>query len=357
MPAIPIVLDNIVFSLQKAGGASVYWRQIEEGIDHDDRFNLTILERREAQANTVRQRLKISKGSTLIESNDSPLRWAQFAPVASPVPDAIFHSSCYRVSKTAGITNITTVYDFIWQHYIKGVNRAVHMAQIRHAVKRSQALICISESTRRDMEEFIPESRGRLTRVIPLAYDADSYRYVERERKPQVAFIGARTGYKNFPLAVEAASLCPDVTLVIMGAGLTDEEKAFVEERIPGRWRSLIYPSSEEVCRIFSESIALLYLSDYEGFGIPVLEGMASGVPVIAQPKSSIPEVAGAAGVLLDDVRPQSVAAAISELKENSALFSQQVSTGLERSRAFTWKRTIEETASFYKEIHEEFGV
>lgn len=347
---IPIVMDNIVFSLQRMGGASVYWGNLLSSLSDDADFRLMALERPDALGNEVRKGLSLPEGSLCPDKNVH-FRIAQFAHADSPLEGSLFHSSCYRTTRTRGCTNITTVHDFIWQYYTTGMNRRIHVGQIARAVRESKAIICVSASTRDDLLEIVPESRDLRIEVIHNGYDSDAYRYEEKERRPQVAFIGGRGGYKNFSKAVEAVSLCDRVALKVIGSPLSDRERSLLEARVPGRFESVVYPSAEEVCSIYQQSVALLYLSEYEGFGIPLLEGMASGVPVIATRRSSIPEVAGDACVLLDDNSPESVAQEIRRLLDDPAFFRDRVAAGLERVGDFSWEKCAARTRSFYKAV------
>lgn len=346
---VPIVLDDIVFSLQRMGGVSVLWGSLIEALLKDGSFDLTILERPDALGNEVRRGIDVPEG-TVVPDKSLPRRVAQFSTAASPVEGALFHSSCYRTTRTRDCVNITTVHDFIWEYYTTGLNRRIHMDQIRNAVKASQALICVSESTRRDLNNLVPESRDIPTTVIHNGFDNRAYRYIPRERKPQVAFIGGRGGYKNFACAVDSVKLCEDVTLVVMGGPLSQEERGMLESKIPGRYVSLVYPSSAEVCEVYQESLALLYLSEYEGFGIPLLEGMAAGVPVIATSRSSIPEVAGDAGILLDDNSAPEVARQVRRLSRDQPFLEDRVRAGLERASHFSWGRCAKETLAYYRQ-------
>lgn len=348
---IPVVLDNIIFSLQRMGGASVYWKKILEGIQQDDRFDVTIIERTDGHDNKVRQELSLS--AKVVLRDNEPKRYAQFARVNSPIEDALFHSSCYRVARNRQCLSVTTVYDFIWAYYVSGLNQKMHMWQIRNAVRGSEGIICISESTKRDLLKLIPEASSKQIKVIPLSYDSGRYSYAKRDRHRQAVFIGARTAqYKNFGLAVESVSIVPDLRLVICGAPLTETERKLLEYKMPGRYVAETFPSSERLCEVLRESIALLYLSEYEGFGIPVLEGMAAGVPVIAINRSSIPEVAGDAGILLEEGSPELVAEQLSRLMNSSNYLTDRVDAGLDRVKLFSWDRTVRETADFYERLY-----
>jgi len=105
------------------------------------------------------------------------------------------------------------------------------------------------------------------------------------------------------------------------------------------------------MCRLFNESTAFLYLSEYEGFGLLAFEAMASGLPVIALNTSSIPEVEGNAAKLPDSPSPERIACVIKDLMDNDAGFELTVKEGLAQVVLFSWDRTARETSEFYDEM------
>ena len=344
-----LVMDNIVYSLQRAGGGSVYWSNLQSRLIEDPTLDVEIIERTDAVNNIIRAK-QGHACSTNGVNHDLPLRIDEIRKV--PVSGkCLFHSSDYRLGVGRGCINITTVYDFICKKYYSGITQHFSIWQISRAVRHSQGLICISESTKRDLLEYIPSAASIPTTVICLGFDS-TYTYRSVARLKQVAFIGSRgSSYKNFQIAVDSVALVPDLELVIIGSPLTHEEEMMLQARIPGRYKSVVFPSSNEICGLFNESVALLYLSEYEGFGLPVLEAMASGLPVIALNTSSIPEVGGNAAKLLDEPAPEEIACIIKDLMDNDAGFELTVKEGLAQAALFSWDRTARETRMFYDEM------
>ena len=349
---IPLNLDNIVFSLQRTGGGSVYWAHLVQKAISDSEFDVSLYDRRDSFNNYQRQEIAPSIEGTCTHFSKLPLRMDEVKRVSTAKP-GLFHSSFYRLSSNPSDLNVTTVHDFICMKQYSGFLKWFSFNQIKHAVEGSDAIICITESTKRDLFRYIPSAQNKRVTIINQGYDSDTYVYHGVARESAVAFIGNRKlKYKNFHAAVSAVSMTKDIVLKIIGAPLSQEEKALLDEKLPGRYISYEFPSSSEVCEIFNSCIALLYLSEYEGFGVPILEAMASGLPVIALSKSSIPEVAGNSALLLSEADPSAVASYAAELAQQGDLFGSLVEKGLNRVGFFSWDKTVQSTTDFYKEIY-----
>lgn len=114
------------------------------------------------------------------------------------------------------------------------------------------------------------------------------------------------------------------------------------------RWELHTGLSNSELNILYNNAFALLYPSSYEGFGIPILEAMRAGCPFIALNNSSIPEVAGNAGVLLNELTRESLAYAFSNIKLNRELI---ISLGFTQSNKFSWDKTYDDTLNLYNKL------
>ncbi|MCF0240713.1 MAG: glycosyltransferase family 4 protein [Streptococcus gallolyticus] len=344
---IPLVMDNMVYSLQRTGGGSIYWKYILEGSVKDPRFSVKVIERGDVN-NNITWDSSLSYPTIDFIGNKLPLRVDE---VLSPnVSDCVFHSSYFRTSKGSNSLNVTTIFDFISQYYFKGFVKSFSLWQMKKAVKHSDVITCISHSTKKDLLKFIPEAKDIPIKVIHLAQDAN-FQYKECPRKDQVCFIGARQqNYKNFKFAVDVVSKLKDIKLVVIGSKLTDEETTLLADKLGSRYESVVFPSSEEISKIYNESKALLYLSSYEGFGLPVLEAMASGLPVVCLNSSSIPEIAGDAGLMLDKLDMNEAVDKIKSILDDSSFFSSVVEAGLKNAKNFSWDKTTGQTLKLYED-------
>jgi len=354
-----IVYDNIIFSLQKAGGISVYWSELLQRMGQSP-HELSYYEA--ANQNAFRKNL----GELAVHQERIPLPVLRYLPFYHRLPDkTLLHSSYYRVAWQAGVASVVTVYDFTYEYYRKGVARFIHSRQKSSALQRAAGIICISVSTKKDLLSFHPGIDPGRIRIIypgvgpsfqPLAGISSllSEKFPAIAAKNYILFVGDRDYYKNFKIVLEALPELGDLILVLVGGGpLKGVEK---EAALAGRLFHLQGIDSDLLNVLYNGAFCLVYPSAYEGFGFPVVEAMRAGCPVIAARSSSIPEVAGSAALFLEPLDKVSLVDQVKRL-ENQDLRAAMIGKGLEQARLFSWEKCFSETLKFYDEIYErEFG-
>jgi glycosyltransferase involved in cell wall biosynthesis len=177
-----------------------------------------------------------------------------------------------------------------------------------------------------------------------------------RKEEKMILTVGAIQLRKNSARLIEAFENLPaEWKLVLAGAasGFGAEQILQRIESSPARDRIQVagYVSSEELERLYSRAAIFAFPSLDEGFGIPVLEAMAHGVPVITSNCSALPEVAGEAAVLVDPTDVSAIAAALLDLTTGSEHRHALAEAGLARARNFTWQRAVDETYAVYCEL------
>jgi glycosyltransferase involved in cell wall biosynthesis len=352
-----LCLDNIIFSLQRAGGISVYWSELWSRLLRD-KLSAVAIEAQSANQNIFRANVNIPSQQTRLDTR--PLRLARYlrAPTR-PGRDELVHSSYYREPSSERLPHVQSCYDFTYERFWRGPARWVHSWQKRQAVGSANGVICISESTRRDLLHYCPHVREENTCVIHLGFSDEFKRLPVQEAQALVAshttndmpysvFVGDRSAYKNFTVAVNAVAQCPSHLLVVVGGGpLKEGDLSHLERLLPGRWTHIDRASTTLLNALYNRAHALVYPSSYEGFGIPVIEAMAAGCPVIAVNTSSIPEAAGDAGLLLDRADADGVAEQLHRL-DDVAFRAGVQARGLQNAQRFSWERCYQETLSFY---------
>ena len=305
-----VIFDNIIFSLQRFGGISVVWNELLQRAQADKELNLTELDYR----------------------NERLYRWLERYRIPDYMAEkpSVFHSSYFRVLPQAGVHNVTTVHDLTYHFYRKGLPKAVHLWEEARALKHSEAIICISENTKRDLLTFYPWVKEETIHVIYNGVSDDFYPIKNIEKKGYLLFIGnSSVSYKRYDIAQEVAKR----------TGL---------ELVAAR-----NVTSEELNKLYNEALCLLYPSDYEGFGLPILEAQKAGCPVIAQNYSSVPEVIGKGGLLVEHSSTEKIVQQMVEKVNEVQSRPMQgiIAAGIENAKRFSWDNTYEQTKNVYRQL------
>ncbi len=351
-------LDNIIFSLQGSGGVSVYWAEMLSRLVRDN-VDLTIEESAGADLNLFRQ--AVSVGAFRTTHDRRPVWVSRFMRALGPKEaGAIFHSSYYRRPRLRDSCEIQTVHDFIYERFLSLPRRTLHVVQKRNAVRAARGIICISASTKRDLLERYSFVNPNQVTVIHHGF-SEEFKPIDEQlaipkiqtlgpiRTPYCVFVGKRCHHKNFWAAADAIASIPEMTLLILGGPpLSRVESERLRSRLPGRWIHRRQVSSSVLNAAYGLAHALIYPSSYEGFGLPIIEAMATGCPVIAVRASSIPEVAGDAGLLVDVPNPELIACQVEHLRSVSVRHWHRTA-GLANVGRFSWEKCYRQTLDFYR--------
>jgi glycosyltransferase involved in cell wall biosynthesis len=234
---------------------------------------------------------------------------------------------------------VLTVQDLSWERdpsVFGWWDLATFKVFVRSSVKRARHVFAISERTKRDLVDLYRTPAEKIT-VTPLAPDA-AFRPAH-EHDSFLLFVSAIEPRKQPLDAIDAANAVGR-RLVVVGPK-KDADLASELERRGADVRG--YVPKEELVRLYQSAACLVFPSRYEGFGLPVVEAMACGTPVVAAPEPALREVAGEAAVFTDDLA-DGVRRALAERERLSA-------AGLERAKAFSWRETARLTADVYRKI------
>jgi mannosyltransferase len=342
-----LIFDNIIFSLQQSGGISSYWYEILSRAIIDNDLNIKMIDSQKSSSNIFRNKLSlegidIEKYNTNILSRILPMKLKDSS-------NSVFHSSYYRYLNDKSSKVITTVHDFI-QENINSSNVSLNSIMKRRAIINSDILIAISENTKSDILNYFPKINPNSIHVIyngvsndyfPLNKTLSEYSY------NSILFVGSRANYKNFDFVVEVISKFEHLNLNIVGSKLNIRENNLLRSKLPtGRWNIFVNPSNSELNLLYNSSSLLFYPSSYEGFGIPVIEAMKAGCPVLALNKSSIPEISGNAALLLDKLSIDDFYNGICHILLKREEF---VERGINNASRFSWDSTYLQTVNLYK--------
>lgn len=352
---LKILYDGPYYSTPKAGIAR-YFNKISSLLSNDNEiyFSRNIGSSKVININQpIFKHFRPHRVSFLIEK-----LWFRFF---TKINFDIIHLVEYNLSPSAnyflknGSKLVVTVHDLIHEQIGAPAN-LLDSNQRLNLYNQSSAIIFDSHATKIDFQHFYPSVNlnQKVHDVIWLGTFFQNQDKIITKKKHQFLFVGARNGYKNFNTAIKAFRIhCKafdNSTLVVVGAPPTESELYEVSSfKSKVRWISNAPDNSLK--DLYKESIGLLYLSNKEGFGLPLVESMSMGCVPIAGRHSSISEVLGDKGLFVDQKNPNEVANIMHKLYTNIDFRNKIIKIGYDRSELFTWEKTANKITSIYNSV------
>ena len=276
-----------------------------------------------------------------LETGWQELRMAWSLPRALRRLDAELVHTQYAVPLRCPCPAVVTVHDLSFERdagLMSRKDRAVFKRVVPRAVRKAERLLTVSERTKADLADFYGVPSERIV-VTPNGVDAA---FAPGPGVHDfVLSVGAIQARKNQLAALRAADA---VGLPFVVAGPTKDAALEAELRTRGA-RLEGYVTTERLAELYRDAACLVQSSRYEGFGLPVVEAMASGTPVVAVPDPALREVAGDAAILVEEH------ALADGIRRALAERERLVAAGLERARTFSWRASAERTLAVYREI------
>jgi glycosyltransferase involved in cell wall biosynthesis len=362
-----VLYDGFIYKIQAAGGINRYLANIIGRLPADWTPVLTAQETRQlAFPNHPRLELKPFPLPYFRPKRVS--EWCAerfFASLESQRDLSLIHS-VFHFSLTGNrpvwrrAPVLLTIHDMIAEIFSEDLDpHGIEATVKRQAVEAADALICISENTRKDFLERIRFPEDRIF-VIPLASELTGEMAMGNEPVPEhpfFLFVGSRAIYKNFLRLLiafaQVAEKWPDVELCIVGGPFDATERGLLDAlKIRNRVRNLGRLPDEHLAKLYRHSVALVYPSLYEGFGIPPLEAMACGTVAIVSNASSLPEVTGDAAILIDPKSVDEMIEAMLRVRDFGKSQRQElIDKGVAWASRFSWEETVRRTMEVYRVI------
>jgi glycosyltransferase involved in cell wall biosynthesis len=266
---------------------------------------------------------------------------------------------------------VAVVHDISYEHIpetFRVIERARMKLTIRRTARKADHVVVPSEYTRQDLICTYNLQPERVT-IVPLAADenfrpvtdADELARVKKRYDLPDSYLlglGSVQPRKNLVRLIEAYSILSDKRdlppLILVGKKawlFEDSLKAAKEHGVEDKVRFTDFVPDEDLPGLYTLSTCFVYPSFFEGFGIPPLEAMQCGSPVIAGDRTSLPEVVGNAGILIDPFDVTSIADAIDRMLSDSELRDDLRQKGFERAKVFSWKRAARETLDIFERV------
>ena len=288
-------------------------------------------------------------------------------------PD-VFHAPHYILPTAVGCRSVVTIHDCIHLMFPQYLPDRAAYAYARgsmwNAVRKADRILTVSEASKRDILRFFNVPPGKIE-VVPNAIDERFWNVPTEEEIASVReryqlahryvlYVGNIKPHKNLVRLIEAFSGLrqlegfDDVKLLIIGdqiSKLPALRRAVHSHKLHKQVRFLGYLSDDSLAILYSLASVFVFPSLYEGFGLPPLEAMACGAPVVTSNVSSLPEVTGDAAVLVDPENVESIVDGMRRVLSDPELAQEMRKKGLVRAREFSWERSVARTHDIYRQV------
>ena len=301
------------------------------------------------------------------------LCWSKLTGEATRIEDTdVFFGTNFRAIFKKGLKTVITIHDMAHEYFPETIRDAATLSYLKTelplAARKADRIIAVSETTRNDIVHFLGVSPDKIkviyngvnTAFRPITDLSLLAKTRERYALPPrfILYVGAIQPRKNISGLVEAyARICAEgpVSHDLVIAGSVSWKSEGLKERISAlgiesRIHFIGYVSDADLPLLYNLADQFAFPSFYEGFGLPVLEAMACGIPVLTSKTSSLSEIAGDAAVLVDPGSIDEIARGIIRLLDDSDLRTICIEKGLERAKLFTWERCARETMTVLRE-------
>jgi glycosyltransferase involved in cell wall biosynthesis len=368
-----ILYDGLIYDWQAAGGINRYFANIIGGLPAEFQPSLLVNQAREVNYPSHpnlkvfeygRRWPRVESFSYRLGLYSSRLRDRWLRDSLARHRFDIFHPTYYTLLTGRSVGSqraptVLTVWDMIHELFPEAMDQAGEHAELkRKAILAADRIICISENTKRDLLARYPVSEERVA-VTYLASEINASRSYGPENvpeRPYYLYVGSRSRYKNFDGLLRSfartVSSRVDLALCVVGSPFTDDEERLIAELgLKKNIEHRGYTTDPHLAKLYRCSLALVYPSLYEGFGIPPLEAMSCGTVAVVSNASSLPEVVGDAGVLFDPTSCDELSEILITLAENESRRQELIEKGRKRAAEFSWDKTAAQTVEVYRSL------
>jgi glycosyltransferase involved in cell wall biosynthesis len=285
----------------------------------------------------------------------------------------LFHAPHYVLPPLIPCRSVVTIHDCIHlrfpQYLPSRLAHAYARSSLWIATHRSSRVLTVSEASKRDILKFFHIPATKIDVIYngiderfwssPAAEDVERIRERYQLDRRFVLYAGNIRPHKNLERLIEAFDMLKkqgfeDVKLLIIGDEISKYatlRRAVHRHKLHKHVRFFGFVSDQTLAVLYRLAAVFVFPSLYEGFGLPPLEAMASGTPVITSNVSSLPEVVGDAALLIDPYQPEAIAAAMERLLTDARLCESLRARGLVRAREFSWERSVRRVREIYDEV------
>ena len=277
----------------------------------------------------------------------------------------VFFSPTHYLPLFSVVPSVVSIFDLSYLKYPELFKKKdLYQLKIwgRYSIKRAKAVITISESSKNAIIEEYKLASDKVHVVYPGIKELINNREINMTdlqkkygiKKNFILFVGTIQPRKNIARMVEAISQIPELELIVVGKkgwqyeGILDSPRKFgVENRV----KFLEFVPDEELSELYKNAICFVLPSLYEGFGLPILEAMKYGCPVVTSNTSSLPEAGGDAALYFDPEDSSDIAEKIKKLLSDDKFREDMIEKGYKQAKKFSWEKAAKETLHVLKEV------
>jgi glycosyltransferase involved in cell wall biosynthesis len=365
-----IVYNSQIFQWQEYGGISRYFANLIQRVACEEQvvvlaslsINKYLTELPQDLVKGIALPWRTPRGARILENIGSAIDRMVLPGIAPDILHETYYA--YRSVGPASMPTVLTVHDMTHERFKDYFsNKDDTINRKKAAVSRASHVICISENTRRDLIELHDVDPEKVS-VIYQGYEGLNGRVdsgygvlTEEQSRPYILYVGDRSEYKNCKSLLRAYAsstwLRDNFRIVCFGGGpfRTDELDLLQKLEIKSDQIAQMGGGDDVLASYYKNAAAFVYPSLYEGFGIPPLEAMALGCPVICSNTSSIPEVVGDAGEYFDPLEIESIRTSIEKVLQSSESRNELVQRGYSQCKEYSWDRCASETLEIYRRL------
>jgi len=360
---IGIITDSID---ESSAGISVYTRNLVENILKLDKKNEYVLIHHKKSDDDLYKKTK----QLIIPLKNIPLG-REYRKVVQ-MPKILKKQNFDLIHETAqmgpfffknNFKKIVTVHDLAPLKFFKTIQGLApylhHRLGLKSVLKNVDKIIAVSESTKNDIINLLKINKNKIHRIyegnkqIKQSSNQDIFKKYNI-KTPYLLFIGTLEPRKNIVNIIKGFSKTNNLQLVIAGKKGWKYKEIFntvKKLKLQDRVKFIGFAANQDIPNLYKNAVAFIFASVYEGFGLPVLEAMSYGCPVVTSKTSSLPEVAGDAAILVDPFNISEIAEAIETATKDENKRKEMIEKGFKQSKKFSWEKAARETIKLYESV------
>ena len=358
-----VLFDDSIFLQQRFGGISKYFLELINHMDHTaveptifaPIFQCEYIQNLKPHTNCISH---IRKPDMLPRSVASVINRGLSITLGTDFD--VVHETYFAknpILSKSNVPRVITVYDLIHEIYASDFGLDKTSSRKKSAIERSDHIIAISENTKNDLINYYDVSEEKISTVYLGVDQTDNNQIGAKLGFDYILYVGERGGYKNFCVLLEAYAssdyLKSNFKLIAFGGGkFTAVERSKIDHLGCDADKVIQMAGNDEILsQVYLDAAVFVYPSRYEGFGLPPLEAMRRGCPVVVANSGSIPEVVGDAGSYFDPSIADELVQQLEQVLNDSEFRQTLIDRGMVRSGLFSWNRCAKQTLEVYGDV------